>query len=276
VLGLDGSPVALYGSCPAPGAGTVFGQINDLAVSRQGTVSVADGILSKVIQLSGGRITGEFDATHPSTVSVDRPGNVYVPNLEQTALEKRSPNGRLLARTTGWPIEASAIAPDGTVYAIYVFGAVLVLPPVGHGNKPIRRWTLNGYASGEGGLVPQGICLDGQGNVWVADTRHNNIQKYSPSGHLLLIFGRQGSGPRRFQNPTALTVDGRGHLWVADSNNSRVQEYDLSGHYIASYGREGQALGQFLQPEGIGADVKGNIYVGDRGNDRIQKLVLKG
>jgi sugar lactone lactonase YvrE len=274
VLGLDGSPVALYGSCPAPGAGTAFGQINDVAVSRKATISVADGILSKVFQLSGGRITGEFDAVHPSTVSVDVPGNVYVPNLQQTALEKHAPSGGLLARTTGWPIEASAVASSGIVYALYVFGEVLVFPPVGHGNKPIRRWTLNGYTHDEGGLVPQGICLDGQGNVWVADTRHNNIQKYSPSGRLLLIFGRQGSGPRRFRNPTALTVDGRGHLWVADSNNNRVQEFDLSGRYIASYGREGQGLGQFLQLEGVGADARGNVYVGDRGNDRIQELVM--
>jgi DNA-binding beta-propeller fold protein YncE len=274
VLGLDGSPVALYGSCPAPGATTFFGQINDLAVSRDETISVADGIFSKVIQLSGGRMTDEFDAVHPSTVSADVHGNVYVPNLQESTLEKHAPDGRLLAKTSGWPIEASAVAPNGTVYALYVFGEVLVFPPVGHGNKPIRRWTLNGFASGEGGLVPQGICLDGQGNVWVADTRHNNIQKYSPTGRLLLIFGRQGSGPRRFRNPSALTVDGRGHVWVADSNNNRVQEFDLSGRFIASYGREGQAPGQFLQAEGIGADSHGNIYVGDRHNDRIQELAI--
>lgn len=183
--------------------------------------------------------------------------------------------------TTNHPVPlfyaASGVAAgsSGIVYALTAFGDVLVLPPVGDGNVPLRRWRMVGYAGDSGGLSPSGICLDGAGNVWVTDTRHSNIQKYSPSGRLLLIWGRGGSRRNRFQNPSGLTVDRRGHLFVLDSGNNRVQEYDLQGRFTATFGREGQAPGQLHAPFGIAADSSGAIDVGDRGNDRIQQLIVR-
>ena len=274
VFNQDGIPQRLLGDCPSPAARTLFGQINDVALGPGGSIYVADGITSTIYRVvRGGRISGSFAANHPSSVTSDTYGNFYVADLPNGTLEMRAPTGRLLATSPDGFVEATAIARNGQVYALDAFGRLLVLPPVGHGGKPLRQWWLNGYSSGQGGLTPHGICLDGQGNIWVADIRHNNLQKYSPAGRLLLIFGRGGTGPRRFHNPVGVTVDGRGHLFVADSGNSRVQELDLSGHFLASFGRGGQAAGQFLQPEGIAADAHGNIYVGDRGNDRIQELV---
>lgn len=273
VFAQDGTPQTLLGTCPSPNARTLFGQINDVALGPGGTIYVADGITSEIYRVArGGRIVSSFAANHPSSVTTDSQGNVYVADLPNGTLEKRTPDGRLLASSADGFIEAAAIARNEQVYALDGFGHLLILPPVGRGSKPIRQWWLNGYA-GQGGLTPHGIGLDGQGNIWVADIRHNNIQEYSPSGRLLLIFGKGGTGPRRFHNPTGVTVDGRGHLFVADSGNNRIQEFDMSGHFLASFGRDGQAPGQFLQPEGIATDAHGNIYVGDRGNDRIQDLV---
>jgi sugar lactone lactonase YvrE len=276
VFGLDGTPQALLGTCPAVDAHTLFGQINAIAAGGSGTVYVADGITSKVSRVAaGGRFMDSFEANHPSSVSTDAAGNVYVANLPNGTLQKRTPSGRVLASSPDGFIEAAAVAPSGNVYALDAFGHVLVLPPIGHGSKPLRKWSLNGYAAESGGLDPVGICLDGQGNVWAADIRHNNLQKYSPSGRLLLIFGRLGTKPRQFHNPGACTVDGRGHIFVDDIMNDRVQEFDLSGRFLAAFGRQGQAPGQFQQPEGIAADAHGNIYIGDRGNDRIQELVAR-
>jgi hypothetical protein len=236
-------------------------------------VFVADGIESSIDRYSPtGKPAGSFAFEHPSTIATDRAGNAYVPNLPRTELDKRSPSGVLLARTTNTFVDAVAVGGRGRIYGLTPFGQVSVLPPVGHGFRPMRQWFLQGYTRNSGGVDPEGICLDGQGNIWVADVRHNNIQKYTPTGRLLRIWGRQGTGPYRFHNPTGLTVDGRGHLFIVDGENNRVQEYDLRGHFLAVYGRQGQAPGQFNHPIGIAADRQGNIYVGDRGNDRVQVL----
>ncbi len=272
----DGTNPVLYGTCPSSGARTLFGQINDLAVGTGGRLYVADGITSSIVRIDpAGNIAGVFAATHPSAVATDRSGNLYVPDLQHGTIEKHAPNGQLLAKTVVSPVEATAISPSGRVYALTAFGDILILPPVGQGSVPLRRWRMVGYAGDAGGLSPSGICLDGAGNVWVTDTRHNNIQEYSPWGRLLLIWGRGGSGPNRFQNPSGLTIDGRGHLFVLDSGNNRVQEYDLHGHFRATFGREGQAPGQLHAPYGIAADSNGSIDIGDRGNDRIQQLILR-
>lgn len=272
----DGTNPVLYGTCPIPGARTLFGQINDLAVGTGRRLYVADGITGSVVRMDpAGKVTGVFAAPYPPSVATDRQGNYYVPDLRHGTIEKHAPNGQLLAKSTASPVEAAAIGPNGRVYALTAFGDILILPPVGHGSAPLRRWRMVGFAGDAGGLSPSGICLDGAGNIWVTDTRHNNIQEYTSSGYLLLIWGRGGSGLNRFQNPSGLTVDGRGHLFVLDSGNNRVQEYDLRGHFRATFGREGQAPGQLRAPYGIAAESNGTIDIGDRGNDRIQQLVLR-
>ncbi|HEX6506787.1 MAG TPA: NHL repeat-containing protein, partial [Chloroflexota bacterium] len=274
--GFDGAPLGLFGTCPSAGTGTLFGQINGLAVTPAATVYVADGITSKVYRIAAsGTPAGSIEANHPSTVSTDSRNNIYVPNIFADALEKYAPNGALVTKSTIPLIEAAAIGRGGKVYALAGSGTILVLPPVDRGRTSIRHWQMVGYPPDSGGLDPEGICLDGQGNIWVADIRHNNIQEFAPSGHLLRVWGRGGTAPSHFHNPTALTVDGRGHLFVVDSGNNRVQEFDLQGHFLAMYGREGQAIGQFLTPAGIGTDGQGNLYIGDRGNDRIQELIRR-
>lgn len=272
----DGSDPDLHGSCPTAGARTHFGQINDVAVGTRGRIYVADGVTSTIDRIgANGSISNLLVATHPSTVATDRQGNYYISNLPSDMIEQHAPDGRLLTTRSARLVESMAIAPNSNVYALTALGEVVELPPVGHGSVPLRRWRMVGYAGRQGGLDPRGICLDGAGNVWVTDTRHNNVQKFSSAGRLLLIWGRGGSGRNHFQNPSGVTVDGRGHLFVLDSGNNRVQEYDLRGHFIATYGREGQAPGELRSPQGISADQAGNIYVGDRGNDRIQQLLLR-
>ena len=271
----DGTNPLLYGTCPIPNARTLFGQINALAVGTAGRLYVADGITSTVDRIGPtGAITGIFSSNHPSAVTTDRHGNLYVPDPQNDTIQQYTPDGLFLRQTVMPLVESTAIAPNGNVYVLTAFGDVLVLPPIGHGNVPLRRWRMVGYAS-SGGLSPSGICLDGAGDVWLADIRHNNIQEFSSSGRFIRMWGRGGSGVNRFQNPSGLTVDGRGHLFVLDSGNNRVQEYDLRGHFLATFGREGEATGQLRSPAGIAADARGAIYVGDRGNDRVQELVVR-
>ena len=271
----DGTNPMLYGKCPTPNARTVFGQINALAVGTAGRLYVADGITSTVDRIGPtGAITGIFSANHPSAVATDRHGNLYVPDPQNDTIQQYTPDGHFLRQTVISLVEATAIAPNGTVYVLTAFGDVLVLPPIGRGNVPLRHWRMVGYAS-SGGLSPSGICLDGAGDVWLADIRHNNIQEFSSSGRFIRMWGRGGRGVNRFQNPSGLTVDGRGHLFVLDSGNNRVQEYDLRGRFLATFGREGEAPGQLRAPAGIAAGERGAIYVGDRGNDRIQELVVR-
>jgi hypothetical protein len=70
---------------------------------------------------------------------------------------------------------------------------------------------------------PFDISLDSDGNVYVADSGNNRIQKYSPEGELLASYGRKGQGPGEFQIMGGIAVDNQGQMYVTDRSTNRLK-----------------------------------------------------
>ena len=161
-----------------------------------------------------------------------------------------------------------------------------------------------------------GMALDPSGNVFVADTGNNRIQKFDHDGNFLLQWGSAGSGNGQFSSPNGLAVDGTGYVYVVDNGNNRVQKFDFSGAYlgqwsvgngagmcavdasgnvyvssdspdqiqkfsstgspITQWGSHGSGNGQFWAPEGLAVDQLGYVYVADKYNYRVQKFSGSG
>ena len=80
--------------------------------------------------------------------------------------------------------------------------------------------------TGDGQLEgPTGLYIDSSGNIWVADSGNNRVQKFDSSGRYITKFGAQGSGKGQFDNPCAIVVDPSGNVYVCDGANSRVQKW---------------------------------------------------
>ncbi|HUB98464.1 MAG TPA: S8 family serine peptidase [Solirubrobacterales bacterium] len=123
---------------------------------------------------------------------------------------------------------------------------------------------------------PQGLAVDKEGNLWVADWGNNQVRKFSPSGELLLSFGSAGSGPGQFSGPEGIAFTPDGKLWVTDSGNSRVQEFDATGKYLGQFGSYGTASGYFVEPQGIAVAANGDIWVSDPRYNRIEQFSSTG
>lgn len=119
---------------------------------------------------------------------------------------------------------------------------------------------------------PAGIATDRGGNLYLADTGNDRIQKLSPQGVPLVAWGVKGSGPAQFRSPDGLALDGQGNIFVADTHNNRIQKLSPRGKPLAQWGTYGSGPGQFSLPEDVALDGRRNIYVTDSGNNRIQKL----
>jgi sugar lactone lactonase YvrE len=158
---------------------------------------------------------------------------------------------------------------------------------------------------------PHGIHVDREGNVWVTDWQTNvlgagrgrgrgaeagppppppativgyQVQKFSPTGELLMAMGRPGGDrpaegdddPESFYQPNDVITNDAGEIFVAEGHSSgqtahaKISKFDRNGRFITSWGSFGTAPGQFDQPHGLAFDSQGRLFVADRGNNRIQ------
>ena len=158
---------------------------------------------------------------------------------------------------------------------------------------PRSKWPI-GNSTGPGHFQsPFGIAVDTLGNVYVADTNNNRIQKFDSSGAFLTKWGVPGSGDAQFFGPHGIAVDNSGNVYVVDTGNSRIQKFDPSGVFLAKWGVYGyfdepnydltkgvripaESDGKFFEPHGIAVDGSGNVYVADTMNGRIQKFDSSG
>ncbi|MDQ6422854.1 S-layer homology domain-containing protein [Paenibacillus sp. LHD-117] len=145
-----------------------------------------------------------------------------------------------------------------------------------HGYHPVPvsgtwEYDMNGKFA-----YPVGIASDGSGNVYVADTNNNRIQKFDSSGIFVNAWGSYGNGDGQFIEPAGVAVDGNGNVYVADRGNRRIQKFDSNGAFVTAWGSLGSGDGQFSAPAGVAVDASGNVYVADTNNHRIQKFNSSG
>ena len=132
-------------------------------------------------------------------------------------------------------------------------------------------------------VVPHGVFVDKDGNIWVTDNsgkeeKGQQVIKFSPDGKVLMRLGKAGvagDGPDTFNQPDGVVIAANGDIFVADGHtptkgNARIVKFSKDGKFIKQWGEHGSGPGQFEVPHGIAIDSKGRIFVADRNNKRIQ------
>lgn len=158
---------------------------------------------------------------------------------------------------------------------------LIVVAPVGPAdaaeNPPPFILSWDGSGSGNGHLgTPQGIAVDGDGNVYVVDPLYDRVSKFTSTGTFITGWGSFGSGNGEFIRPVGVAVDDAGSVYVADTGNHRIQKFTSTGTFVAKWGRRGSARGRFRYPLDLAIDEGGNVYVTDSGNHRVQTFTSTG
>jgi len=145
---------------------------------------------------------------------------------------------------------------------------------------------------------PQGIVLDGAGNLYIADAYNNVIRMVTPGGTITTVAGNHQSGAgysgdggqatsARINNPISIALDGAGNLYIADNYNQVIRKVTPAGFISTVAGNQasgpgyggdgGQATSaQLNYPDGVAVDSSGNLYIADSTNNVIRKVTPGG
>jgi len=123
---------------------------------------------------------------------------------------------------------------------------------------------------------PNGVAVDADGNIYVADAGNNRVQKWAPGAtEGVTVAGGNGGGSaaNQLNNPVDVIVDGSGNLYVSETYNHRVTKWapGATSGIIVAGGSYGSGSNQLVYPSHIFLDQDGNLYICDNGNYRIQK-----
>jgi DNA-binding beta-propeller fold protein YncE len=116
---------------------------------------------------------------------------------------------------------------------------------------------------------PEGVAVDKDGNIYVADYETGYVKKYDKALNWVLTFSEYGTGPGQNSKSAHISIfDGR--LYLPEAGSHRVDVFDLNGNFQFMFGSEGSGTGQLKSPAAAKANSEGKIYVADQKNDRIQ------
>ncbi len=177
------------------------GSAGVVAKVSSGTLSIVAGKVFYGFPTAGAATNSELGT--PSGTAVDGSGNVYVADAANNVIEKVTPGGSL---------------------SIFAGTGVSGLPTAG----PATGSHLN---------HPTGVAVDGSGNVYIADSINDVIEKVTPAGTLSIIAGTPGHhaaptpGPATsssLYHPAGVAVDGKGNVYIADTGNNEVEKVTLA------------------------------------------------
>lgn len=201
----------------------------------------------------------------PMGLAEDNSGNLYVSDRAT----------RLI-----WKIDTSGLA---TVIA----GTGKVTDPDGLPRSRVLAREVD-FAS------PEGIVVDREGNLLVADSLNHAILKIDPDGFMTHVAG---TGKRGFSGdggkateamlafPYDVRLDSKGNIYVADVFNHRIRKVDgnglistVAGTGVAGFSGDGGPAvhAQLNMPYGVVLDSDDNLLIADSDNNVVRKVSADG
>lgn len=217
-----------------------------------------------------------------------------LPNPNPTVITNwaQLPEGREWGSTAGVDV-----GPDGHIWVYDRCGAIALSGICDNANvDPIFKFNrktgavMTSFGAGQF-VLPHGIHVDREGNVWVTDlmgnkagTKGHQVIKFDSVGNVLLRLGTAGTPGRargQLNEPCDVVTAPNGDIFVADGHSGqfgssppektgRILKFDKDGNFIKEWGEIGGEQGEFRTPHALAIDSQGRLFVADRGNNRIQ------
>jgi hypothetical protein len=200
-----------------------------------------------------------------------------------------------------WPAGAAVDGAGNTYVADTQNGTIRKVTPAGVVTTLAGSAGNYGSADGSGTNAqfygPQGVAVDNEGTVYVADTANGTIRKITAGGLVSTLAGSagnygiaDGTGTNaQFYEPQSVAVDNGGTVYVADTWNHTIRKITPAGVVSTLAGlpgspgcidgtgsKVGTNTARFNGPAGVAVDGAGNVYVADYFNHTIRMVTAAG
>ena len=229
-------------------------------IDVSGTITTVAGAGENGYRGDGGPAT-EALLNAPSSVAVDRSGNVYVADTGNHRIRWIDVNGTM-----------------GT-----------------YAGTGVQGYSGDGSPATSARLdTPVAVTTDATGHVYVADYGNRRVRRIDLAGTIETFAGPGDSedwgdsGPAteaRIDGPGGVAADAVGNVYVADYLGRRVRRIDAAGviSTVAGTGGAGSAANDGTAdaapldgPAGVAVDAAGNVYVADYSGERIWRVDAAG
>jgi uncharacterized protein YjiK len=245
-----------YGNTDGQGTSALFGEIYSPVLDGNGNIYLLDQQNStirkidsnnNVTTIAGGWGFVDGQGTNakfksPKGLARDSSGNLYVADTENHSIRKVDTSGNV-----------TTIAGNGTS---------------GDTDAQGTNARFNN---------PNGVTVDGNGNIFVADLGNNKIRKIDSSGNVTTFVSN-------INTPTSLVFDSSGNLYVTERDTHRVKKITSDGTTVTTIAGSGTSgyidaqgtSAKFYMPQGITIDSNGYLYVADFYNKKFRKIDNSG
>ena len=308
-----GSATAGYANGTA--ANALFNNPQGIAVDSKGNVYVSDSFNNYIRQITpagvvttfaGNGTSGYTDGPAanaqfyaPQGLAFDANGNLYVADLGNNVIRKITPAGVVSTfagnGTRGYVDGAGTIAEFNGPHGI-AFDTKGNLFVADRANNSIREVSSAGLVSSFAGNRtagyldatsisavfnnPNGVAVDANGNVYVADQGNSAIRKITSAGVVTTLAG--GPSQTAILNfPSAITLDAKANIYIVDEGGRMLEYtttnalYSLAGGFnVFGFVDGTNATVQFNNPQAIAVDAGGAFYIADQYNNAIRKMIV--
>ena len=120
----------------------------------------------------------------------------------------------------------------------------------------------NGFGGGLSFIKPRGMCMDVEGNLYVADYGCNAVFVFSSSGVFIrIIGGTTGSSAGQLSGVIDVGVSQNYEVYILETSNNRVSVFDQNGQYLRNWGSGGLLDGQLSSPKSLAISPGGDVYI---------------
>ena len=277
---IAGTGAAAYGGDGGPATAAILYAPSNVALDNMGNLYIADeynhrvrkiditGIISTIAGTGTSGYTADGIAAtasglnDPYGIAFDVAGNIYISDNNQSRIRKVDAAGII---TTIAGTGTSGYTGDGI---------------------PATAAELSG---------PDGLKVDGAGNIFFADVRNNSVRRIDAASGIITTFagtetlGFAGDGlaatTAEFHYPSDVAIDAIGNVFIADLQNRRMRKVDTAGiiNTIAGTGGSGSVgdgstatTATFMYPSNIEIDSIGNVFIADGNANKVRKINRTG